>query len=190
MVAYLGEVESDMVEHLDVFKAREDSPAPPHGLPVPSRDDDVFGKYRVNDLVDNTTCEGAPVIFEYSSTYYNIFGRVDYRARVGTLTTDLTMIKPGAIHSANGGYLVLQARDLLANALSWETLKRSLRSGEVRIENIGEQYSPLLLATLRPQAIPIKTKIILVGAPTCYGYCRWPTRTSGGTSRSSPTSIP
>ena len=125
----------------------------------------MFARYRVNDLVDNSTCEGAPVIFEYSPTYYNLFGRIDYQAKIGTLTTDLTMIKPGAIHRANGGYLIAQARDLLTSPLAWETLKRTLRSGEVRIENIGEQYSPLPSTTLRPQPIPVNCKIVLVGSP-------------------------
>ena len=166
VVDYLGRVESDMIDNVEMFKSREDAaPQPPQGVPNLLRDEDMFAKYRVNDLVDNATCDGAPVIFEYSPTYYNLFGRIDYKARVGTLTTDLTMIKPGALHLANGGYLVIQARDLLMSPLSWETLKRTLRSGEVRIENIGEQLSPLPSATLRPQPIPINAKVVLVGSP-------------------------
>lgn len=165
VVSYLVQVEADMVEHLEIFKPREETPTGAPGLGNIPRDEDVFAKYRVNDLVDNSTCQGGPVIFEYSPTYYNVFGRIDYRAHVGTLTTDLTMVKPGALHRANGGYLVLQARDLLLSPLSWDTLKRTMRSGEVRIENIGEQYSPLPSATLRPQPIPIDIKIILVGSP-------------------------
>ena len=165
VVSYLDQVESDMVQNLDVFKPRQDPQPPAQGFPQILTDEDVFAKYRVNDLVDNATCEGAPVIFENSPTYYNLFGRIDYRARIGTLTTDLMMIKPGAVHLANGGYLVLQARDLLQTPLAWDTLKRTLRSGEARIENMGEQYSPLPSATLRPQPIPTDAKIILVGHP-------------------------
>ena len=165
VVSYLDQVEADMIERLDIFKPREEPSTPPPGGPGLSSDDDLFARYRVNDLVDNTTCEGAPVIIEYSPTYYNLFGRIDYRARIGALTTDLTMIKPGAIHRANGGYLVLQARDVLLNPMSWDTLKRCLRSGEVKIENIGEQYSPLPSTTLLPQPIPISAKIVLVGSP-------------------------
>ena len=116
-------------------------------------------------MVDNSACTGAPVVFEHSPTYYNLFGRVDYRARIGTLTTDHTLIKAGALHSANGGYLVVQARDLLLSPLSWDTLKRTLRSGEVRIENIGEQYSALPSDSLRPQPVPVNAKVIMVGAP-------------------------
>lgn len=164
-VEYLDHVQHDMVANLFIFKPREEPPMPFPGMPNIPGDEDTFLRYRVNYLVDNTACDGAPVIFEYSPTYYNLFGRIDYRARVGTLTTDHTMIKSGAIHRASGGYLVLQARDLLMNPLSWETLKRSLRSGEARIENIGEQYSALPSVSLRPEPIPIEAKIILVGNP-------------------------
>ncbi len=165
VVTFLDHVEADMVEHLDILKPREETPAPLAfaGAAVP--DDEVFIRYRVNPLVDNAECRGAPVIFEFSPTYYNLFGRIDYRARLGALTTDHTLIKPGVLHRANGGYLALQTRDLLLSPLSWETLKRTLRSREVRIENIGEQYSALPSATLRPQPIPVDAKIILVGSP-------------------------
>ena len=166
VVDYIDHVEADMVENLDVFKPQEPQQTPQiPGLTNGQRDADLFDKYRVNDLIDNATCDGAPVVFEYSPTYYNLFGRIEYRARVGTFATDLTMIKPGAMHRANGGYLVIQARDLLMSPLSWETLKRTLRSGEVQIENIGEQFSPLPSATLRPETIPVNAKIILVGSP-------------------------
>jgi predicted ATP-dependent protease len=153
-----------MVDHLEIFKPKEESSQAPSGPPGFTVEEDPFIRYRVNNLVDNSTCEGAPVIFEMSPTYYNLFGRIDYRARIGALTTDLMMIKPGAIHRANGGYLVLQARDLVISPLSWDTLKRSLRSGVARIENTGEQYSPLPSSTLRPEPIPINAKIILVGS--------------------------
>ena len=162
VVAYLDHVESDMVNHLDVFKPRE----PAMGTFAPqAADEDIFMKYRVNDLVDNTECDSAPVVFEQNPTYYNLFGRIDYRARMGTLVTDHAMVKSGAIHEANGGFLVLQAHELLANPFSWQTLKRTLRTGELRIENMGEQSSPLPTSTLRPKPIPINTKIIMIGTP-------------------------
>ena len=135
------------------------------GQPDASRDEDVLVRYRVNDLVDNTACVSAPVVVEHSPSYYNLFGRIDYRAQMGTFATDHTMIKCGSMHRANGGYLVLQARDFLASPLAWDTLKRTLRSGQIRIENIGEQYSPLPTATMRPQPIPFSTKIVIVGTP-------------------------
>ncbi len=138
------------------------------GLPGAASDEEIFVRYRVNDLVDNTTCEAAPAVFEHSPTYYNLFGRIDYQARMGALSTDFTMIRAGSMHTSNGGYLVLQARDLLSSALSWETLKRTLRSKEIRIENMGEQYSPLPSATLRPEPIPFNAKIVLVGSPEIF----------------------
>ena len=162
VVGYLDEVETDMVEHLDLLKPKDPTPGP---LGQPSTDEDEFVKYRVNDLVDNTVCDFAPVVFEHIPTYYNLFGRIDYQSRMGTLNTDHTLVKSGAIHEANGGYLVLQARDLLANALSWQTLKTTLRSGEIRIENMGEKYSPLPSTTLRPKPIPVNAKVIVVGTP-------------------------
>ena len=163
VASYLDQVESDMVEHLEIFKP-QDEPTPQFPGLAAASDEDAFARYRVNDLVDNTLCEAAPVIFEHSPTYYNLFGRIDYRARVGTFNTDHMMIKAGATHLANGGYLVLQARDLLSSPLSWDTLKRTLRSGEIRVETIGEQYSPLPSATLRPQPIPVRVKVVVVGS--------------------------
>ncbi len=162
IVAYLDRVEADMVDNLDHLKPREPAPTPSG---QPAADEDTFARYKINDLVDNTTCEYAPVVFEHNPTYYNLFGRIDYLARMGTFTTNHTMVKSGAIHEANGGYLILQARDLLADPLSWQTLKRTLRSREIRIENIGERYNPLPSSTLRPQPIPLDAKIVMVGTP-------------------------
>ena len=107
IIDYLDQVAADMVEHVEIFKPKEDEAQPPAPFGGPSSDEDIFARYRINDLVDNTSCDGAPVIIEYSPTYYNLFGRIDYKAGIGTFTTDLTMIKAGAIHRANGGYLVL-----------------------------------------------------------------------------------
>ena len=163
---YLDQVESDMTEHQEIFKpaAEAAQPAMP-GFGGMQAGEDAFENYRVNDLVDNASCVGAPVVFEHSPTYYNLFGRIEYKARVGTFSTDHTMIKCGSLHVANGGYLVVQARDLLSSPLSWDALKRTLRSGQLRVENIGEQYSPLPSSTLRPQPININTRIIMVGTP-------------------------
>ena len=162
IVAYLDEVEADMVERLEILKPGE---ATPGVAEASSPDEDPFIRYRVNDIVDNTMCDCAPIVFEHNPTYYNVFGRIDYRARMGTHLTDHMMVKGGAIHEANGGYLVLQARELLSNPLSWQTLKRTLRSREIRIENMGEQNSPLPSSTLRPKPIPLNAKIVLVGTP-------------------------
>ena len=169
VVTYLDQIEADMVERLELFKPSDEPDAVAPWMRGASGEEDRFVTYRVNNLVDNTTCDRGPVIIEYSPSYYNLFGRIDYRARVGTFNTDLTMIKAGSVHRANGGFLILQARDLLSSPLSWETLKRTLRSGEVMIENIGEQYSPLPSATLRPEPIPVNVKVIVVASPDVVG---------------------
>ena len=171
VVGYLDEVEADMVVNTQVFKPVSDESG--SGQRVAERPgDDFFARYRVNDLIDNTLCNGAPVEFEQNPSYYNLFGRIDYRAAAGMMTTDHTMIRPGAVHRANGGYLVIQARDLLKSGLVWDTLKRVLWSGEIRVENIGEQDTPLPTTSMRPQPIPVGAKIVLVGTPGILSVLR------------------
>ncbi|MDO8750952.1 MAG: ATP-binding protein [Dehalococcoidia bacterium] len=172
LIQYLDDVRQDIAEHVDDFRTTDDQQPQQQTMEaVMAReiaDAERFLRYKVNVLVDNSHAQGAPVIFEYSPTYYNLFGRVEYRPRFGTAATDLSMIRPGAIHLASGGYLALQARDVLSSPLVWETLKRVLRSREARIENIGEQFSAIPTATLRPQPIPVQTKIILMGTPMLF----------------------
>ena len=165
LVDYLDEVEADMVSNIQAFKPAGDGESRQQAGGVEESRDGFFTRYRVNDIVDNTLCNGAPIVFEHNPTYYNLFGRIDYRAQMGAMATDHMMIKSGAIHQANGGYLVLQANDLLSNPLSWDTLKRTLRSGEIHIENIGEQNSAFPTYSMRPQPIPLSAKIVLVGSP-------------------------
>ena len=183
VVTHLDDVEADMVVNTQVFKPVSDGPRPsppPLGERTALSADDrsaqgiesFLARYRVNDLVDNTFCNGAPVEFEQNPSYYNLFGRIDYRAVAGMMTTDHTMIRSGAIHRANGGYLVIQARDLLRSGLAWDTLKRVLWSGEIRVENIGEQDTPLPTTSMRPQPIPVSAKVVLVGTPGILGALR------------------
>lgn len=174
LLAYVDDVREDVAEHADEFRVHEEQrqqqeqmqgeAAIVRDIPEAER----FIRYKVNVLVDNSRTAGAPVIFEWSPSYYNLFGRVEYRPRFGAAATDLTMVRPGAIHLANDGYLAIQAKDILANPLVWETLKRVLRSGEARIENLAEQYSSIPTSTLRPQPIPISAKIVLMGTPMLF----------------------
>ena len=164
VVDYLEQVENDLVERLELLKPK-DAKSGALPLQAPVDEDEAFTRYRVNDLIDNTTCTTAPTVVAHNPTYYNLFGRIDYQSRMGTLTTNHMMIKSGAIHEANGGYLILQARELLSNPMSWQTLKRTLHSGEIAIENMGEQFSALPSSTLRPKPIPLDAKIIIVGTP-------------------------
>lgn len=167
VVEYLGHVRDNMMDNLTDFKEKEKGKPEIPGLegllPEPS-----FDRYRVNLIVDNECQQGAPVITENNPSYYNLIGRVDFKARLGALTTDFTEIKAGAMHKANGGYLILQAMDVLMSPISWDALKRALRSGEIRLENIAEHYGLIPTSTLKPQPIPVNVKVILIGSSWIY----------------------
>jgi predicted ATP-dependent protease len=163
IVAWLDRFLEDVVERHDDFKEEGEKPV----LPFMARRPE-FTRYQVNLLIDNSQTQGAPVVHEINPTYYNLFGKTEYRGEFGAMVTDFTMIKPGALHRANGGYLILQARDLLTSPFSWEGLKRTLKSREIRIENIAEQYGLLAAATLRPEPIPLNVKVIVIGATLIY----------------------
>jgi len=167
---YLDQVQQDVVEHLDDFR---DDGEPEAQLPAVLLRQmrgrrDAFVRYRVNLLVDHSDTRGAPVVVEPNPTYYNLVGKVEYRGELGTLHTDFTMVKPGALHRANGGYLVLQARDVLTSPFAWDALKRTLKSGQIRTENIHEQYGLIPTASFRPEPIPSRVKVVLVGNPLIY----------------------
>ncbi len=166
--AYLERVRTDIVEHLDVFRphAEGSQAGPTDGPPPPG--DDPFARYRVNVLVTASGDKGAPVVFERNPTYHNLVGRVDYRPSFGTMSTDFRMIKPGALHRANGGYLMLSARDVLLNPMAWEALKRALDGREIAIENLGDALSTMPTVTVRPEPIPLAVKIVLIGTPLVH----------------------
>lgn len=168
VLSYLEAVQEDVIRNLDNFRRVESSPPSPLPGVEEAQREALFNRYRVNVLVTHRREEGAPVVVETNPTYYNLFGRIEYRARLGTMTTDFSMIKPGAVHQANGGYLILQATDLFTHFFSWEALKRTLLSRQVTIENIGEQFSPFPAATLKPEPIPVDLKVILIGHPLLY----------------------
>ncbi|MBN1460282.1 MAG: AAA family ATPase, partial [Armatimonadetes bacterium] len=162
ITAHLQAIADDLVTHHAEFRGTEQVGS--DGLAL----EGVPTRYRVNVLVSQKRGEGAPVISENSPSYYNLVGRLEYRPVAGGATTDHMLIKPGAVHRANGGYLILQALDVLTAPFAWDALKRSLRSEEATIENIGEQWSPVPAATLCPDPIPLDVRIILVGSPLLY----------------------
>ncbi len=163
VVKHLDALAEDVVAHQADFRTAADQPSSDgmvmEGVPV---------RYRVNVLVSHEDGDGAPVVQENSPAYYNLLGRMEYRPVGGAAVTDHMLIKPGAVHRANGGYLVLQALDVLVQPFTWEALKRALRSQEVSIENIGEQWTPVPAATLRPEPIPLDVKVIMIGSPLLY----------------------
>ncbi|HEY74823.1 MAG TPA: AAA family ATPase [Thermoflexia bacterium] len=160
---YLEEVRADIVARVETFKKGE--PPPEEMGPSPAG---PFRRYLVNLLVDNSGQEGAPVVVEPHPTYANLVGRIEHEIRMGAATTDFTMLKAGALHRANGGYLVLRARDVLSDPRAWGALKRALIDGQISLEEQGEGLiSPV---TLDPEPIPLDVKVVLVGSPSLYYY--------------------
>ncbi|MCK9265565.1 AAA family ATPase [bacterium] len=163
---YLEDVENDMLENIEEFKDKKEVEILP-GVRLPEKQSLLY-RYQVNVFIDNSRIEGAPVIKEPNPTSYNLSGKVEYKPQYGGMVTDFTMIKPGALHKANGGYLILQAIDVLKNYFSWETLKRAIKNSEIIIEDLNEQFRLVNTPTLRPAPIPLNVKIILIGNPMLY----------------------
>ena len=166
-VEFIDALGADMIEHIDDFRAPDEAQqqpqqALPPGLAVAPRDG-VFQRYKVNVIVTHAANATAPVVVEESPSYYHVFGSIDYRSSFGSMVTDHTMIKPGALHRANGGFLVVQALDVLTQPLVWDTLKRTLRTGQLRLENLGEQFSVIPTTTLSPEPIPLNVKVVIIG---------------------------
>lgn len=166
VVRYLDQVRDDMLGNLDQFAEQREERAGPGA--TRRRELAPFRKYEVNVLVDHSECSGAPVVTELNPTYPNLFGRIDKEPQFGTLVTDFTMIREGALHLANGGYLVLPAIELLRDGLAWESLKRSLRNREVRVEEAAERLGYMATKSLLPEPTPLEVKVILIGDPQLY----------------------
>jgi lon-related putative ATP-dependent protease len=165
---HLKGMQEDILENIGDFKKKEESQQPQMAqFQIPQKEA-VFRKYAVNVLIDHSEIQGAPVIIESNPTYPNLFGTIERQAWFGALFTDFTMIKPGVLHRANGGYLIMKALDLLKWWLSWEALKRALRDEEIRIEDLGELYGLFSTRTIRPEPIPLDIKIILTGDPYLF----------------------
>lgn len=162
IVEYLKAVQNHIVENLGKFVRDENRPTPPEG------EDREFTEYKVNVLVDNSGRKGAPVVVEPRPTYYNLFGKIEKKVENGIYFTDFTMIKAGSVLKANGGYLLINTNDLFAYPLVWETLKSILRYQQTTIEDLGEHMGYLPTSGLKPAAIPINLKIVLVGPPHVY----------------------
>ena len=124
--------------------------------------------YRVNLFVDNSNLDGAPVIMDSNYSYHNIFGKLEYENYYGSLKTDYTMLKPGLLHIANGGYIIFQAKDLLANGICYEALKKALRIKQLSIENSVDQRTSMVMASLKPEPIPLNLKVIMIGNDAIY----------------------
>lgn len=165
VLAYLEVVQQDMIDNADDFRKPEDSTSFA-GLKLVARES--FHRYQVNVLVSNGQSAGAPIVTEDNPSYVNLIGRVEHVAQLGALVTDFTLIKPGALHRANGGYLLLDARKVLMQPFAWDGLKRALQAREIRIESVGQLVSLVSTVSLEPEPIPLDVKIILFGDRLLY----------------------
>jgi len=160
---YLGEVRQDLIDHVSDFLPADEARPDSGALPPPD-----FRRYGVNVVVDHSWTKGAPVVVELNPTYSKLLGRIEHESRFGNLATDFSLIRIGALHAANGGYLVLRARDVFYEPLAWDALKRSLLSGFVRTEDIPVRAGYAATKTLDPEPIPLNFKVVLVGVPDMY----------------------
>jgi lon-related putative ATP-dependent protease len=162
--SHLDDVQANIIENSQDFHEQEASP-----LPFLSRDPEQrFGQYEVNLVVGNEAGSVAPVIFEANPTYFNIVGKIEHRSEMGNLVTDFRLIRGGALLVANGGVLILDMHRVLSRPFVWEALKQALFARQVRIESPGESYGVVATTTLKPEPIPLHTKIILVGERWLY----------------------
>ena len=166
ILEYLDEIERDIISHVRDFIPHRESMLPV--LEMPHQQTDPFKRYQVNLIVDLSDNKAAPVVYEDHPNYANLMGRVDHEAYMGSLVTDFTMIKPGALHKANGGYLILDARKLLMQPYAWESLKRTLQAGEIKIESLERSLSLISTSALEPEPIPLELKLVLVGDRLIY----------------------
>jgi lon-related putative ATP-dependent protease len=170
VVEYLNDVEEDIIANFRKFLPEEQRRASLFGIELPGQEDEMhwFNRYRVNVLLAHDDNGGAPVIYESLPSYNNLIGRIEHTAQQGALLTDFTMIQAGALHRANGGYLLLDALKVLVQPFAWEALKRALESRKVKIESLGQITSLISTVSLEPESIPLDVKVVLLGEPIIY----------------------
>lgn len=171
VVAFLRALQKDVSDNLPNFVGGEEKPAEDQQmltLPNGNTASPVRRRYTVNLLVDASDLTGAPVIYESNPSYLNLVGRVEQMATMGALITDFTLIKPGVLHRANGGYLIVDALKVLSSPYAWEGLKRALQFGEIRIESPVQMMSLTTTVSLEPEPIPLDIKVVLIGDRQTY----------------------
>ncbi len=166
---FLDSIKKDILRNISHFIAEDHTDKQqPNTLQTKPELLQPWLNYRVNLFVDNSNLEGAPVIMDSNYSYHNIFGKLEYENYYGALKTDFTMLKPGLLHKANGGYIIFQATDLLSNGICYEALKKALRTKELGIENTADPRSSMVMISLKPEPIPLDLKVIIIGEENIY----------------------
>ena len=168
VVDYLHTVQEDILKNVNDFLSDQEEQQGLGSLLTGRQQTDFTIKYKVNLLVDNSETNGAPVVTADNPTFYNLIGKVEYESRMGVMSTNFTKIKPGFLHEANGGYIIIQAKDILTKSYAWEALKRALNTEKLSIENIGEHTGLMTTTSLNPDAVPLNVKVILIGNRELY----------------------
>ena len=164
---FLNSIKQDILKNISNFLI-EETPQPSNAQGPKQEQPKPWLNYKVNLFVDNSQLDGAPVIMDSNYSYHNIFGKLEYENYYGSLKTDYTMLKPGLLHKANGGYIIFQAKDLLSNPLCYEALKKALRIKQINIENTADQRSSMVMVSLKPEPIPLDVKVVLIGNANIY----------------------
>ncbi|MEG1284369.1 MAG: AAA family ATPase [Romboutsia sp.] len=164
---YINDLCNDIVENISKFKSEpennQQNAMAMLGIVSPKNDTKFSNKYKVNLFIDNSECSECKLIEENNPTYYNLTGSIEYKNEIGSLTTSFMEIKPGALHKANGGYLILNVKDVLQNQFSWDCLKRTLKTGKITVESLNKQYGYVITSTLKPEPIDLDVKVIFIG---------------------------
>lgn len=170
IIDYFDQVQKHILENIDNFLPDKNPQAGgmPFGFRMPQQQQQTFTEYKVNVFIDNSLTEGAPVIFESHPTYPNLFGSIEKEARFGALFTDFTMIRPGSLAKANGGYVVLEALDMFKFPFVWDSLKKAIENQELRIEDLYQQFGYSSTIGLRPEPIKLDLKVIIAGNSYLY----------------------
>jgi lon-related putative ATP-dependent protease len=165
IVQFLHRVQEHIAEDLVKFRGKAGEKTDPKEAYA---EDASFRVYEVNVIVDNSGVQGAPIVIDQNPTYDNVLGRIERETQLGTLTTDFTLIRGGSVHRANGGFIIIRAEQLLRDFIVYDSLKRALRAGEIRIEDLPARIGYANVRSLAPEPIPLDVKVILIGDSMMY----------------------
>ena len=167
IVNFLHTIQEHIAEDLERFRGGTEDKEKPDAREE-LLEEAGFRVYEVNTIVDNSSLKGGPIIVEQNPTYDNVLGRIERESQLGTLTTDFTLIRGGSIHKANGGFLIIRAEELLRDYVVYDSLKRALKAGQIRIEDLPQRFGYTTVRSLAPEPIPLDVKVILIGDSTMY----------------------